>query len=187
MLLMLLALAVDTPVADADARLARMTALYEKICLKAFPDDAAAEGLIAAEKARELTRDEVKETMGADPARGWALPGDQGTVWLEFPPFHACTVRWNTPRIGDLKAYRAIADGYEKATGGFRRIMPLEAERHGIHIHAVGEQRPLPNKGAENLFVIDQRISDPKRRAAGETGVVLRFVHQFAPPAAPAR
>jgi hypothetical protein len=32
------------------------------------------------------------------------------------------------------------------------------------------------------LFFFEQRITDPKRRAAGETGFTLRFVHQYAPP-----
>ena len=41
--------------------------------------------------------------------------------------------------------------------------------------------RTFPDDTSESLFFFDQHITDPKRRAAGETGVVLRFVHQFAP------
>jgi hypothetical protein len=181
-MLMLLGLAAATAV-DAGQRLSQMTALYEQVCLKAFPDDKAVAALMAKRGARELTRDEVKVTMRDDPARGWDIAQDgSASVWLEFPPFHSCSVRWNAPDIGELHEYRAIADAYERARGGFHPIDPLEGDQGDIHIHAVGEQRVLPDRTAESLFVFDQHISDPKRRAAGETGVVLRFVHQFAPP-----
>ena len=36
----------------------------------------------------------------------------------------------------------------------------------------------------ESLMVIDQHITDPARRAAGETGTEVRFVHQIAEPGA---
>jgi len=35
----LLALFAETSTAQADQRLSQMTALYEQVCLKAFPDD----------------------------------------------------------------------------------------------------------------------------------------------------
>lgn len=181
---MLLSLAAATSV-DADQRLSQMTALYEQVCLKAFPDDKAVAALMAKRGARELTPDEVKVTMRDDPARGWNVAQDgSASVWLEFPPFHSCSVRWNAPEIGELHDYRAIADTYESARGGFHPIDPLDGDQGDIHIHAVGEQRILSDRTAESLFIFDQHISDPKRRAAGETGVVLRFVHQFAPPPA---
>jgi hypothetical protein len=184
---MLLALASgtgaqETGAQEADQRLAAMTALYEQVCLKAFPDDKAVETLMKAQDARELTPDQVKVTMGADPARAWALPGAGATVWIEFPPFHACTVRWNTSQVGDLGVYRAAAQAYENTRSGFEPMNAMETDQGPIHIHLVGEQRRFPDRSGESLMVIDQHISDPKRRAAGETGVSLRFVHQFSPP-----
>lgn len=179
---MLLALVSGTSASEADQRLSHMTALYEQACLKAFPDDKAVESLMKAQDARELSPDEVKVTMGNDPARGWELKGGGATVWIEFPPFHACSVRWNTSEVGDLGAYRQAADAYERGLAGFRPMAPMDANQGAIHIHAIGDQRVLQGQGAESLMVIDQHISDPKRREAGETGVVLRFVHQFAPP-----
>lgn len=182
-MLVALALVAATGLATSDARLSRMTSLYEQICLKAFPDDKAVEALMTKLSARELTPDEVKVTMRDDPARGWNLEEDgSASVWLEFPPFHACSVRWNAPEIGRLDEYRAVADRYEASIGGFRPIDPLDGDQGDIHIHAVGEQRILPNGTSESLFIFDQQITDARRRAARETGVVLRFVHQFAPP-----
>jgi len=181
-MLMMLALAAATGPSEADQRLSRMTALYNEICLKAFPDDKAVEARMVARNARELTPDIVKITMRDDPARGWDLADGGATLWIEYPPFHACSIRWNTPHIGDLQGYQVISKIYESLVGGFSPIRPMDADQDQIHIHAVGEQRMLPDKSSESLFVIDQQITDVKRREAGETGVVLRFVHQFSPP-----
>ena len=93
---------------SADQQLSRMTALYEQVCLKTFPDDKAVEALMVSENARPLTPDEVKVTMRDDPARGWEVTDKSATVWIEFPPYHACSVRWNASRMGDFSEYRAI-------------------------------------------------------------------------------
>jgi hypothetical protein len=164
---------------DVEARLSHMTALYEQVCLKAFPDDRAVETLMTEQGARAMPPEEVKVTMRDDPARGWELKDGNGTVWIEYPPFHACSVRWNTPEIGDLHEYRMIAERYEKATGGYTVMDPYNTDYGDIHVHAVGEQRVLPNGTTEALFIFDQHITDSKRRAAGETGFSLRFVHQY--------
>lgn len=159
-----------------------MTNLYQDICLARFPDDKAVEAMMVARGARELSQSDVKVTMRDDPARAWDLNDGGATLWIEYPPFHACSVRWNAPEIGDMAAYRAIADTYESAIGGFRPITPFEDDQGDIHVHAAGETRILPDKTSESLFIFDQKITDPKRRAVGETGFSLRFVHQYAPP-----
>lgn len=182
-MLILLTLAAAAGSPPPDQRLLQMTALYERVCLRAFPDDKAVETLMAKLDARELTPDEVKVTMVNDPARGWDVIWDgSASVWLEFPPFHACSVRWNAPTLGVLDQYRSIAEKYEASIGGFQPIDPLDGDQGDIHIHAIGERRILPDKTSESLFVFDQYITDLKRRAASETGFVLRLVHQFAPP-----
>lgn len=181
MLIFLAAAAAAISPTDADQRMSRMVSLYEKVCLNAFPDDEAVEAIMTTQNVRELTPAEVKVTMRDDPARGWALEAENATVWVEFPPFHACSVRWNTPQVGNLQSYRAVAEKYESNLSGFHPMPPYEVDQGNIHIRATGEKRILPDQSTESLFVIDQRITDPDRLAAGETGVVLRFVHQFAP------
>ena len=181
-MLMLLAAAVSVDADEASARFARMTALYEQACLHTFPDDKAVAALMAARNAKELSPEDVKITMGDDPARGWDLNDGGASLWIEFPPYHACSVRWNTPQGNFPSDYRAIANKYEAATGGYRPIQPYDNDQGDIHIHAVGEQRALPDKRAESLFIFVQTLNDSKRIAAGETGAVIRFVHQFAPP-----
>lgn len=175
----LLAAIASTGAVDSDHRLSTMVALYDQVCLKTFPDDGAVEALMVAQGARELSRSEVETTMRDDPARGWELKDGTATVWIEFPPYHACSVRWNAPSIGDLGSYRAVADAYERALGGFEPMQPLDSNQGDIHVHLVGKQRRISAHATEALLVVDQSISDPERRAAGETGVVLRFVHQF--------
>jgi hypothetical protein len=184
-MLLAVALMAGAVSAEADQKLSRMTALYDEICLKTFPDDKAVEAIMVSRKARPLTAEEVKITMRDDPAKGWELQDGSATVWLEFPPFHACSVRWNAPEIGDLSNYQAVAQRYEAQKGGFSPIEPFDGDQGDIHVHAVGEQRTSPDGRAESLFIFEQHLTDSKRRAAGETGHVLRFVHQFAPPPPP--
>ena len=88
------------------------------------------------------------------------------------------------PEYPDVSEYRAIADKYQAAKGGFEPIAPYDADYDDIHVHAVGEQRTLADGGTESLFIFDQYITDPKRRTAGETGIMFRFVHQFTSPGA---
>ena len=178
--------ALLAPAASAatDQQMEKMTALYEEVCLKAFPNDRAVEAAMRSRKARELTPEQVKVTMGNDPARGWELQDKSATVWLEFPPYHACSVRWNAAEIGDLGIlgiYGLVASLYEAKRGGFAPMEETDLDYGDIHLHALGEQKRSPNGDWESLYVIDQHIIDPKRRAAGETGFVVRFVHQFKP------
>ncbi|MBC3943159.1 NMCC_0638 family (lipo)protein [Sphingomonas albertensis] len=175
-------LALLTAATDSDARVMRMTEFYRDICLTRFPDHKSVAAMMAARGARELSQADVKVTMGKDPARAWDLNDGGATVWIEYPPFHACSVRWSASDVGNMDAYRAVADKYEDAIGEFSPIDPMEADQNDIHIRAVGEARTLPDKTQESLFFFEQSISDPKRRAAGETGFTLRFVHQYAPP-----
>ncbi|RIA45606.1 hypothetical protein DFR49_0127 [Hephaestia caeni] len=173
--------------ANADQRLSRMTALYDQVCLQTFPDDQAVVALMEAQDATPLTSEQVKITLRDDPGRGWMIEDGDVTalLFIEDPPYHACSLRWPMPaEIGDLKDYHDIADRYEGKVGDFTAIEPYNDDRDDIHIHAVGEQRTLPDGSFESLFVFDQHVTNPERRAAGETGTMLRFVHQYAAPGA---
>ena len=164
----------------ADLQMERMTALYEDVCLKAFPNDKAVEAAMRSRKARELTPEEVRVTMRDDPARGWELQDKSASVWLEFPPYHACSVRWSAAQLGDLGLYSLVASLYEaERGGGFAPMEETDQDYGDIHLHAIGQQKKSPDGEWESLYVIDQHVTDPKRRAAGETRIDVRFVHQF--------
>ena len=173
--LLLAAAAVD----QGEERLAAMTKLYEEVCLKAFPDDGAVAAEMLRRGAKPLDAEQVKVTLGKDPGVGWTLPlgSEAALVFVELPPYHACSVRWPMPGEYKLTDYHAVEDAYRKANPGFKPIKPMEADMAGLHIHGVGVARKLPD-GMETLLVVDQRVTDPTRRANGETGVMLRFVRQ---------
>lgn len=160
----------------------RMAALYDEICLQTFPIDTQLDALMARKGAQPMTPEQVKVTLRDDPGRGWWLTdnGKTYTVMLELPPYHACSVRTNLPAgTLDLSAYDAVAKRFTATHAGFARQPPMDADQGDLHLHADSEYRTLPGGGGEHLMVIDQQINDPKRRAAGETGHVLRFVHQL--------
>jgi hypothetical protein len=159
-----------------------MAALYDEVCLKTFPIDAAVDAIMASKGATPLTPEEVRVTLVDDPGRGWLLDdGDRKIqVTLELPPFHACSVRaMVSSGPQDMEAYKKVSQAFEDEHRGFRPAAPYDKDIAGLHIHAVGEQRDLPGNSTESLLVFDQRVTDPQRRAAGETAVSLRFVHQI--------
>jgi len=174
------ALTATTP--HADPILARMVTLYDEICLRTFPDDAAIDALMKAKGATPMTPEEVKVTLNEDPGRGWFLPdGDRNIqVTVEMPPYHACVVRRMTPSgFSDLSPYQAVVEPFRKSNPGFGPAGDFDRDIGDIHIHATGEIRPLPDGRSETLYIFDQHMTDAARRAEGETGVQVRFVHQI--------
>ena len=166
---------------------ARMAALYNEICLQTFPIDAQVDALMQRKGATPLTSEEVKVTLVDDPGRGWRVKdGDRDIlVFIEMPPYHACTVRrFTTNGFTDLSAYRAVVDPYEASHPAFVPAKPYDVDRGEIHVHAIGEARPLPTGGAETFYIYDQHITDPARRANDDTAVNVRFVHQIIDPGA---
>jgi hypothetical protein len=142
---LLLALLMTSTAPAADGQLLRLTKLYADICLNSFPDDKALEAMMVARGARELSKSDVKVTMLDDPARAWDLNDGGATLWIEYPPFHACSVRWSAPDIGNMDAYRALAKTYEGATFTFtpsarrahfrtRRLNPCSSSIRGSPI-----------------------------------------------------
>jgi hypothetical protein len=179
------AVVAPAPATSADLMVTRMTALYEEACLGAFPDDAALDRLMAAKGAKPLTPDEVKVTLVDDPGRGWQIKdGDRSAlIILELPPYHACSVRWPVGQWPvDLSDYKRAFDRFASTRPGFKPIDDYHGERGGIRIHASGVSRQLRDGSAESLYIFDQQVSDEARRAKGETGTMMRFVHQIKTP-----
>ena len=168
---------------DPAAQRDEMIALYDEICLRAFPDDKAAGDAAARHNATPLTDAQVRVLLHDDPGIGWAVDGRTGrfNVTIEAPPFHACAVRTMTAAgFPDFGPYRALADRYE-AGGGYRAMSHMQFTRDNLEVGGGGEQRVTPDGGTESLLVI---LTTPTRpyRDRGDTAVEVRFTHQFAPP-----
>lgn len=182
---MLPLLALAAQITAPDPVLARMTALYDEVCVQTFPIDSAVDQLMAGKQATVLTPDRVAIYLKSDPGRGWQVAdgGDHFIVTVEAPPFHACTVRrWTRGGFSDLAAYRSVADRFEAAHEGFSPMKPRDGDVGGIRSHATGEARLLPGGGAEAMYVFDNH--DAAAGARGEPDVGIRFVHQIVSPGA---
>ncbi|MBB4152865.1 hypothetical protein GGQ80_000753 [Sphingomonas jinjuensis] len=160
----------------------QLAALYDEVCLRTFPYDAAVDELMKRKAAIPLTPAEVKTTLRDDPGRGWRLPGPDGrsiSIFIELPPYHACSVRAGIGTAPlDLAAYRRAVAAFEETRPGFAAQKPADMTVESIRIRAIQEVRPLPG-GHESLLVITQQLTDPVRIAKGEGGTELRFVHQI--------
>lgn len=179
---MLLATILLQATAPTAPDLTPMVALYQEACLDSFPSDGQLDALMAKKGATPLSPDEVKVTLRDDPGRGWRLidGGRRYLVFLELPPFHACSVRGGVGSdAADLAPYRAVLQTFKSKNPGFSPQPPADLDQGAIHIHAESEYRQLPGGTGEQLIVIAQQITDPERRAKGETGTDLRFVHQI--------
>ena len=160
----------------------RMAALYDEVCLKAFPTDGAVDAAMVHRGATPLSASQIKAILRDDAGRGWRLSdGDLSfDVVLESPPFKACSVRAvQNMSASDLSPYRAVIAVFKETYPGFVAQPPMDVERNGIRIHAEYEARPLPGGGGEVLIAIDQRVVDASQLTPGTTATPLRFVHQI--------
>ena len=170
-----------TPASDTGAaRLARAVDLYETASLKTFPNDAGIDALMAQRGATPLSEADVKVTLRDDPGRAWQIGegSERLFVFLELPPYHACSVRFMMPDARyDLAAYREVERRYIN-NAAYTDTDPLEGDQGDLHLRLVGKQRKLPG-ATETLMIVDQHVTDIARRKAGDTAVSLRFVRQI--------
>jgi hypothetical protein len=163
----------DTPANPPDpaAQLAEMIALYDAVCLRAFPDDAAV--------AREMAARGAVMINPSEPLAGWVLTARTARFQftIEPPPSHSCSVSTITVAgFPDMAPYRALADRFE-AGGGYRAAPARSAIVVHILIASAGDRREIPG-GTESLMVTTTRPDDQLRDAA-HSAVEIRFVHRF--------
>jgi hypothetical protein len=164
------------------AQLAEMIELYDNICLRAFPDDAAAVSAAQARGATAMSEAQIRGILRDDPGRGWNIAGRTARFQLtiEAPPFHACGVRTMTAvAFPDMAPYRALADRFE-AGRGYRSFGPQSMEVEDIHSTAAGERHEGQGR-TESLMVFLNTPSD-KVRDAAHSAIEVRFVHQIYTP-----
>jgi len=170
------------PAPDPAAQLAEMLTLYEDICLKTFPDDAAVARAVEARGAVAMSDAEVKSILHADPGRGWLLAGKTAPFKLtvEAPPYHACGVRTNTVAgFPSMQPYQDLVARYAKGRT-FQKVGPINQEVQGTQSVGAGDMA-MKGKLAEGLLVFTVQPLPANRDSAGDA-IQVRFVHQLVDP-----
>jgi hypothetical protein len=166
---------------DPAAQQAEMVALYDEVCLRAFPDDAAAARAVARYRASPLSRGDVRRFLHDDPGMGWEIAGRTGRFHVtieQAPPYHSCAVRTMTAAgFADMGPYQAAAARYARGRG-FERFDPMDRVVRELRIVGGGERRVDPDGSSESLLVIFTTPAD-EHRAQGHTAVEVRFTHQY--------
>jgi hypothetical protein len=166
---------------DPVAQRNELIALYDEICLRAFPDDSAAAAAAARHDGMPLSRRDIQRFLHDDPGIGWQVRGRTGRfdVTIEqSPPYHACAVRTMTANgFADLGPYQALATRYEQS-GRFERIAPMDFDAADFHVTGGGERLVGPGQRTESLLIIMTRAPDAAR-AHGQTAIEVRFAHQY--------
>jgi hypothetical protein len=173
----------ETPINPPDpaAQLAEMIEIYDSICLRAFPDDAAVARAIDARGGAAMNAEEVRRRLHDDPGRGWNFGGRTARfeITIEAGPFHTCAVRTLTAAgFPDLAPYRALAARFE-GNRGFQRVAPMTRDVGDLHVTGAGERRE--GSAPESLLVILTTPGDKTRNAA-HSAVEVRFAHQIYAP-----
>jgi hypothetical protein len=168
------------PAPDPAAQLAEMVALFDEICLKAFPDDAAAAKAVAARQGTAMSAEDVRAYLHDDPGTGWHVVGRAAPfeITIEAPPFHACGIRTTAVApFADMAPYKRLADAFEASVHP-DKVGPMHGTIGNIDTSGGGEAWHRPDGRNEALFVF---ISTPiaEIRAKGQDAVEVRLVHQI--------
>jgi hypothetical protein len=171
-----------SPAPDPAAQLAEMLTLFDEICLRTFPDDAAVARALEARGAAAMSDAEVKSILHDDPGRGWTIAGRTAAFRLtvEAPPYHACGVRTNTVAgFPTMQPYQDLIARYEKGRT-YQKIGPITQIVEGAQSVGAGD---MAMKGAlaEGLLVFTAQPL-PANRAASGDAIQVRFVHQLVDP-----
>ena len=173
------------------AEVEEMAALYDTLCLQAFPNDAALARAAAAAQARPLTQTQVAFYLHDDPGRGWTLNTPTATyvVTLELPPYHACAIRRMTPNgFPNLAPYTARSEAYASARHATLSTVVDQTSKSpdGADIRSIA-QLLTPTRPSELLMTITTdyhgHYDGPLATDIGKSGrgVEIRFIHQFPP------
>jgi len=163
------------------AQLAEMIEIYDNVCLRAFPNDAAVARAIQMRGGTAMNAEEVRRRLHDDPGRGWNLGGRTARfeITIEAPPFHTCAVRTLTAAgFPDLAPYRTLAARFE-ANRGFRSIEAMTRDVGDLRVSGAGERRE--GGSPESLLVVLTTPND-KTRDAAHSAVEVRFAHQIYAP-----
>src|SRR5262249_14206644 len=149
------------------AQQAEMVTLFDEVCLKAFPNDAAVAQHLQARHAQQLTPTEVTIYLHEDPGAGWRLAGATApfVITLEQPPFHTCAIRTLTAQGGfpSLQPYIDLATRYEAGRSASRQA-PVTMNIGNVRTQAMQEDFRAADGGHETLMVFSTEPLKPGAR-----------------------
>jgi len=162
---------------------AGLAALFTTLCVEAFPDAAALDARMAEKGATAMTPEQVKAVLHDDPGRGWLLTQNNHrfAITEEAAPFHACSVRVNTPAGVPNRALTGIL-GAVTAKSGQRVSSPQVMNRNDnplMGISAVIVQVSPPPAGADAEAFMAFVTTYRDRTSNAVLFVENRFVHQI--------
>jgi hypothetical protein len=170
------------PAPDPAAQLTEMLTLYDEICLKTFPDDAATVHALETREAVALSDAQVRVFLHEDPGRGWRIVGKTAKfiLTIEAPPFHACGLRTNTiAGFPSMQPYQDLIARYESGRS-LQKLAPVSREVVGTQTVGAGETG-MKGALAEGLLVFTAQPLPANRAVAGDA-IEVRFVHQLVDP-----
>lgn len=169
---------VPNPPPDPASQLAEQVSLYDRICLRAFPDDravTAAMGEMAG--ATAMSAAEVARYLQDDPGFGWNVDGQEArfAVTVETGSVHACGVRTMTANgFPDLAPYRALVARYTRG----RSFSPIARQSFTVRdIMTTGDGQRSADGGDVLMMISSTPIEEI--RTEGNTAVEVRFVHSM--------
>ena len=181
------------PPPPAAPEVTEMTELFDRLCLRLFPDNAALNA--AARDYKRMTAAQVRQYLHDDPGWGWYLTTAMATyaITIEAPPYRACAVRRMTPSgFATLRPYLDAVEAYAATRRPAILRPPIEQTGKtpdGADITAFARQ--LYPRGATRpteafmMLMTDYHGTfrgDLAQDAAGGAGIEIRLVHQFVPP-----
>jgi len=178
------------------AAIGEMTDLFDRYCLRAFPDEQAIGQLAQSSMYKPMTVDGVKTYLHEDPGQGWVFKTSIATYVLtvEHPPFRACALRRMTGEgIPSIAPFVKAIDSYGAQKKEDLKPIPNlhQTAPNGIELFAVGKSWIPPGTQApRDVFMVilsnyhghrpNGELADDV--PAGSAGVEVRFVHQLPPP-----
>lgn len=176
------------PAPPTDA--AQLIDLFDNFCIAKFPDDPALKALAKTRGGVEMTPEQVKIYLHADPGYGWVfrLGSIPYVVTIELPPYQTCAVRRMTPSgVASVKGYIDAVNRYIAANNRtLVGIPPQKSQVPGggdVTIYPYGV-KDASGKATDQfaVFLTNYHSHPPagsEAEAAGGVGVEVRMIHQI--------
>jgi len=188
-------LAAELP-SPSVADIQEMAGIFDGMCLRAFPDEAAVAKHAAELDAKRMSRAQVKSYLHDDPGYGWYVTTSVATyaITVEQPPYRACGVRRMTPAgFSTVRPYLEAIRNYAASNGLPAPVNSGEQKMKtpggaDISVYAQSITVPGAPKPASTFLLL---LTNYHGRFAGDlaadvgtggVGVEIRFVHEYMPP-----